>query len=271
MLPSPLEALSLPFMRVALGEILLLAVAGGVLGAWIVLRRLAFFTHAVGSAVFPALVVAGPVGVAPQVAGLAAGLGYAAGVERTARSGRDATTATGLLLVACLAGGVVLASDVVDAPAAVDRLLFGTLLGLGGSDLLHSAAAAAAALAATLFAGGAWLAAGFEPASARALGVPVAALDALLLMLIAAAAVAAVPAVGALLVGSLFVVPAAAARLLTSSVRGLILTAVSLAAAQGSVGLYLAYAADVSPGPAVAALGAVMYAVALLAARSRGR
>ena len=56
--PSPLDLADLPFLREALFELILLAVPGGVLGAWIVLRRLAFFTHAVGSATFPGLVVA---------------------------------------------------------------------------------------------------------------------------------------------------------------------------------------------------------------------
>ena len=47
-----------PYMQRALVEILLLAVLAGALGAWIVLRRLAFFTHSVGTATFPGLVVA---------------------------------------------------------------------------------------------------------------------------------------------------------------------------------------------------------------------
>ncbi len=51
------------FLTRALVEILLLSVAGGLLGTWIVLRRLAFFTHAAGSATFPGLVVAGPWGL----------------------------------------------------------------------------------------------------------------------------------------------------------------------------------------------------------------
>ena len=50
--PEP-DAFSAPYMQRALVEILLLAVLAGVLGAWIVLRRLAFFTHSVGTATFP--------------------------------------------------------------------------------------------------------------------------------------------------------------------------------------------------------------------------
>jgi ABC-type Mn2+/Zn2+ transport system permease subunit len=264
--PSPLDLLDLPFLRDALLELVLLAVAGGVLGAWIVLRRLAFFTHAVGSATFPGLVAADASGVSPTLAGLAVGLGYAGGVERAGRAGREPGTATALLLVAALAAGVVLASDVFESGAAVDRLLFGTLLGLDTVDLALSAAAATLAAAGSLALGRTWAAVAFDPDGAGALGVPAALADFLLLALVSVAAVAAIPAVGALLVTAIYVLPAASARLLTSSVSGLIALALALALAEGVVGLYLAYWLDVPPGPPVAVLGATTYAL-LAAAR----
>src|SRR4051794_20747272 len=103
------EPFSLPFMQRALAEVLLLAVAGGLLGAWIVLRRLAFYTHAVGTATFPGLVVAGPWGVSPQLAALGAALLFAGLLERVARARRLAPdAATGLLLVGALALGALL-------------------------------------------------------------------------------------------------------------------------------------------------------------------
>jgi ABC-type Mn2+/Zn2+ transport system permease subunit len=264
--PSPLDLLDLPFLRDALLELVLLAVAGGVLGAWIVLRRLAFFTHAVGSATFPGLVAADASGVSPTLAGLAVALGYAGGVERAGRAGREPGTATALLLVAALAAGVILASDVFESGAAVDRLLFGTLLGLDTVDLALSAAAATLAAAGSLALGRTWAAVAFDPDGAGALGVPAALADFLLLALVSVAAVAAIPAVGALLVTAIYVLPAASARLLTGSVSGLIALALALALAEGVVGLYLAYWLDVPPGPPVAVLGATTYAL-LAAAR----
>src|ERR1700710_1895955 len=74
-------------MQRALLATLLLGVAAGLLGTWIVLRRLAFFAHAVGSATFPGLVVAGPWGGAPPLAALAAGLGLARLLARPTRCG----------------------------------------------------------------------------------------------------------------------------------------------------------------------------------------
>jgi ABC-type Mn2+/Zn2+ transport system permease subunit len=267
--PSPLDLADLPFLREALLELLLLAITGGVLGAWIVLRRLAFFSHAAGSATFPGLVVADASGFSPTLAGLAVALGYAGGVQRTGRAGREHGEGTALLLVAALAAGVILASDVFESGAAVDRLLFGTLLGLGTTDLAVSAAVAAIAIAAALALGRTWSAVGFDPDGARALGLPSGRADILLLGLVAVAAVAAIPAVGALLVTAVYVLPAAAARMLTGSIRGLVVGALALALVEGVVGLYLGYWLDIPPGPPVAVLGAlVCLAAAALTSRS---
>jgi len=256
--PSPADLAELPFLREALFELVLLAVTGGVLGAWVVLRQLAFFSHAAGSATFPGLVIADASGVTPTLAGLAVALGYAGGVERAGRGGHDHSEGTALLLVAALAAGVILASDVFESGAAVDRLLFGTLLGLGAADLVVSAAVAAIATAAAIALGRTWSAIGFDPDGARALGLPSGRADLLLLALVAVAAVAAIPAVGALLVTAVYVLPAAAARLVTTSIRGLVACALALALAEGVVGLYLSYWLDLPPGPPVAALGAAV-------------
>ena len=89
-----LDTFSAPYMQRALVEIVLLAVLAGVLGAWIVLRRLAFFTHSVGTADLPRpRGRLGPWGIAPQLAALGAALGFAGaarahGARARVRGGR---------------------------------------------------------------------------------------------------------------------------------------------------------------------------------------
>src|SRR5215208_1938009 len=259
-MPSPVDLAGLPFLREAPVEVLLLGIAGGLLSAWFVLRRLAFCTHAVGSATVPGLVVADASGFSPLLAGMAVALGYAGGVERAGRAGREPSEATALMLVAALAGGVVLASDVFESGAAVDRLLFGTLLGLESADLWLSAATVAVVATASLTLGRAWSAIAFDPDGAPALGLPAARADFMLLAVVAVAAVAAIPAVGALLVAAIYVLPGAAARLVTRTIPALLACAVVLGLAEGLLGLYGAYWLDLPPGPPVAVLGALTYA-----------
>ncbi len=256
------DAFEAPFMQRALVESLLLAVLAGVLGSWIVLRRLAFFTHGVGTAAFPGLVLAGPAGVAPQLTAMAASLVYAGGVEGLRRTRRVATdAATGLVLVGALALGVVLDSEVYENGAVVDRVLFGSLIGLSDRELWLTAGVAAGGVLLEGVLRLSWLAQGFDPVTARALGVRPAVSDALLLLAVAAAAVVALDAVGALLVTAVLVIPAATVRLVASSVGALQFGTAALAAVEGVAGLWLAYALNVGPGPATAVLGGAVFAI----------
>jgi ABC-type Mn2+/Zn2+ transport system permease subunit len=265
-LPDPGLLLDLRSTRVAVLELALLALGGGVLGTYVVLRRLAFFSHAVGSATFPALVASQAARVSPGLAALVMALAYAAGTALAARRGRDpGGAATALTLVACLGAGTILASDVYHSGAGVDQLLFGSAIGLGGGDLAAAGGAAALALAATALLGRTWSAVAFDPAGAPALGIPGRRADAILLLVLAAAVVAALPAVGALLATSLFVVPSAIGRLFARSVGELLGLSVALGLAQALLGLYGSIWLDVPPGPAIAVLGGGAYAAAALA------
>ena len=89
-----------PYIQRGIVEMLLLAVIAGVLGTWVVLRRLPFYTHAIGTATFPGLVVAGPWGVPAQLTALACAVGFGGVLERIQRTRRiDTDAAIGLLLV----------------------------------------------------------------------------------------------------------------------------------------------------------------------------
>ena len=157
--------------------------------------------------------------------------------------------------------GVVLASDVFESGAAVDRLLFGTLLGLETADLALSAATVALALVASLALGRTWAAIAFDPDAASGLGLPAARADFLLLALVAVAVVAAIPAVGVLLVAAIYVLPAAAARLVARSIPALL--AWSLAAIVGPVLVNYTRQGQINAGvPAAQAYSVTMYIMA---------
>lgn len=260
-----LEPFQLPSMQRAAIEIALLAPLAGLLGAQIVLRRLAFYGHSVGAAAFPGVVVAGPAGIPVWLGALAAAGGFAAMLERLRRPpGAVATdAATALLLVAALAVGVLLASDVFHTDAEAERALFGSLLAIGPEQLRFSTVALALTLLAALRFRPAWLAGGFDPASSRSLGLPAGA-DLALVVVIAVAAVASIDAAGSLLVAAILVVPAATVRPFAHSVATLELSAGALALLEGIGGLLIAFHLDVPPGAAIAVLGGVAFTLALV-------
>jgi zinc/manganese transport system substrate-binding protein len=257
-----IEPFQLPFVQRGLVEVLILAIPAGLLGTWIVLRGLAFFSHAVGTATFPGLVLADGLGFAAPLGALGAAVAFTAGnavLGRRRDEGRDSVVA--LVLVGCLAAGVILASDVFGSGSNVETLLFGSLLLVSGGDIALAALAAVATLAATALVGRRWLAQGFEPAAAGGSGREARLLDAALLGLIALATTATLSVVGALLVASLFVVPAITARLLTRRMLSWQLTSIALVALEGTVGLWLSVKTNAPPGATIACVSGAVFAV----------
>src|SRR2546429_4528739 len=154
-----LDPFQLPFVQRGVLELLALSLGAGLLGTWIVLRGLAFFSHAVGAAAFPGLVLADGLGFAAPLGAIGAALLFAAGVGALARGRRTGyDNLTALALTGSLALGVLLASDVFHSGTNVDSLLFGSLFLVEPRDIAIAAAASVAAAAASLALGPTWLA-----------------------------------------------------------------------------------------------------------------
>src|SRR6478735_6175896 len=137
-----LEPFQLPFVQRGMVEIAFLSVGAGVLGTWVVLRGLAFFSHAVGAAAFPGLVLADGLGFGAPLGAFGAAVIFAAGVGVLARSPRARyDNLTALVLTGALALGVLLASDVFHSGTSVETLLFGSLFLVEPRDLWLAGAA----------------------------------------------------------------------------------------------------------------------------------
>lgn len=267
-----LQAWTLPFFQRGIIEVLLLAGLSGLLGTWIVLRGLSFFAHAAGTATVPGLVLADGLAFSPLLGALGASLLAAAGLGLLAgRRSVGTDSATALVLAGALAAGVILASDVFGSQGSIDRLLFGSLLAIGPPELAMAAGALAGAAVVGLMIGGRWLGNGFAGRSA----LSGRGYDAALVVLVAVAVVAALGAVGALMTAAILVVPAATARLFTDRLPSWQLATAALAAAEGVIGMTLAYQLNVPPGAAIAVLAGGVFALAVvgrwLGSRARSR
>jgi zinc/manganese transport system substrate-binding protein len=256
----------LPFVQRAELEVVLLSAGAGLLGTWIVLRGMAFYGHAVGTAAFPGLVLADGLGFSAQLGAFGAALGFAVGLWRLSRGHHaDQDSLTALTLVGALVLGVILASDVFHSGSNIDTLLFGSLLVTGTQDLLFAAGASALVVVASLFLGRRWLAIGFDTSSAKALGIDRAGTELTLLVLIALVAVAALSIAGALLATAILVVPAATVRIWTRRLLPWQVLSVALVAVEGTVGLWLSVRTNAPPGATIATLSGATFALAALA------
>jgi ABC-type Mn2+/Zn2+ transport system permease subunit len=257
--------LSDPITRRALAEVLILALALGPLGVWVLLHRQAYAAESLSHGLLPGLVLAALAGI-PLVLGAAGGALVAAGAialaGRDERIGGDVGVA---VAVSTLFGLGALLALAPDAPPRLEELLFGDLLGISGADLA-AAAGLALAVAVALAAIHRPLAlTSFDPPAARSLGAPAARWQAALLALLGLGTVAAAPGLGSLLLVALVIAPAAAALRITRRLPAALALAVGLAVAAGVGGLALSYYADLAAGASVALCAAAAPIVARIA------
>jgi len=268
------EPWSEPIMRRAFAEVVLLGIAGGALGCWVIFYRLSYSAESLAHSLLPGLVAAALLGL-PLLLGGAVGIVVAAiaiaVAARTPTIGRD--TAVAVVVTALLGLGVLLALSPA-VPAGLAELLFGDVLGVSDADLLFAALLVVAVVAALAIMHGRLLVVGFDRTSARGLGVAPAAVDAALLVLVALAVLVAVQGLGNLLVVAVLIAPAATARLLTHRMGAMLVAAAAIAIVAAIAGLYLSYYAGTAAGASIAGMLVAAYLVAagvraLLPSRAR--
>jgi ABC-type Mn2+/Zn2+ transport system permease subunit len=249
------------FMRRALAEVLVLGLACGPLGAWILLYRQSYAAESISHGMLPGLVLAALAG-APLVLGAAGGVLVAAAAialaGRDERIGGDAGVA---VAVSTLFGlGAVLALSPA-APPRLQELLFGDLLGASATDVTV-AALLALVVAVALRLGHRRLAvSAFDPAAAPSLGVRPARWELALLVVLALATVAAAPGLGSLLLVALIVAPGAAALQLAARLPAVLALAAAAAALAGLAGLVLSYHLGIAAGASVALCAVLLAAI----------
>ncbi len=261
--------LELAFMQRAFAAAVAIGVVCGVLGFFVVLRRLAFIGVGLSHSALGGVALGLLLGVSPLLTGGAFALAVALGVARLGqRSGLERDTVIGVFFSGAMALGVVLASLEHGAQQELFGYLFGNVLAVTNGELAALAIGGAGVVAALLALLRPQLFLAFDEEIARAYGQRVQLLDMALLALLAATIVIGVRLVGVLLIEALLVVPAATAALLARDYRTQIALSVALAVASAIGGLALAWELDVAPGGMVA-LTAVALFFASFAVRGR--
>jgi ABC-type Mn2+/Zn2+ transport system permease subunit len=239
-------------MQRAFVEAIVLGLACGPLGVWILLLRRAYAAESLSHAMLPGLVIAALAGI-PLLIGAAGGVLVAAVgialVARDVRAGGDvgvAVVVSGLFGL----GGILALSP--ETPPRLGELLFGDLLGVDAADLVAAAALCAGVLLALAAAFRSLAASAFDRGSASALGVRPARADMALLATLAVTTVAAVQGLGNLLLVALILAPAVAALNLARRLPAALAIAATLAALAGIAGLTLSYELDIAAGAAIA-------------------
>src|SRR3984957_7163421 len=238
----------------------IVAVVAGVVGFFVVLRGSAFAAHALPNGAFAGAAGASLIGV-DAIIGLAVfsilgGLTIAA-LGRRARH----DVATALVIVVMLGIGSLFLSMTTEYAPVIFSLLFGEELGVSSSELIPIAVIGLVCIAAGLLVHRPLMFSSVMPDVAEARGVGRNRMEVAFLLVVALTTTMAVPVVGALLIFSLLISPAAAARSFTN--RPFTAMGLSVLIALGTVwaAIALAYLTNLPIGFFVGSIGAGTYAV----------
>jgi manganese/iron transport system permease protein len=259
------DPLTYGFMQRGLVAAVLVGIVCAVMGTFVVLKGLAFIGDAVSHAAFPGLVVAYIVGAPLYLGGAIAAVGTALAIGLVSRRSRlRFDTSVGVLFAGTFALGILLFSTIKNYVADLLGYLLGNVLGIGIGDLVQVAILGTIVLAIVIAIRKELLFATFDPLGAAASGLPVGALEYLLLALLGVTIVVSIQAVGIVMVVAMLVTPAATAQLLVIRFERLMILAAVLASVAAVSGLYLSFYLNLASGASIVLIETLFFLVALL-------
>ncbi len=248
----------------------IVAVVGGLVGFFVVLRSSAFVAHAIPHGAFSGAAGAALLGLNTVVGLGVFALAGALGISALGRKGRhDVATALGLVVMLGT-GSLFLSWSAVYAPQ-IYALLFGEVLGVSRAELWPIAGLAVICLVAIALVYRPLMLNSIAPELGEVRGVRDRLIETAFLLVVALATSMTVPVVGALLMFSLMVAPAGAARSLSDRPSAAIAWSIAIALVTVWAGIALSYALNWPLGFFVGTLGAAFYGLGRLVGTRRRR
>ena len=258
-MPTFFEALSYDFMRHAVLAGVLASVLCGVIGTFVVVKRLAFISDGISHAAFGGMGVCFFLGIDPLLGAIPVALACAlalGAVDRETIRSYDALI--GVLWAVGMAVGVVFVYKTPGYAPNLMTYLFGNILLVSRHDVTVILALAVSVLALLFLFFKGIVAVAFDEVFARVRGVRVRLLMSLLLTMIALSVVILIQVVGIILVVALLTIPSVISLMLWRDLKAVLAGSVLIGVAITLGGLILSFYFDFPSGPAIILLGAVL-------------
>ncbi len=266
------HALEYDFVRNALVAGVLASVLCGVIGTFVVVKRLAFIGGGISHAAFGGLGICFFLGVNPILGAIAVSIlcAIVLGLVETERV-RSQDAWIGVLWAAGVAIGIVFIAKTPGYAPNLMTYLFGNILLVTRADVWTTLILSSIVLAVVMVFFKGFVAVAFDEVFARIQGAPVRFLRTLLLVLMALTVVLLIQIVGIILVIALLTIPPIAALMLCTRLRSVLFTSVGLGVGITISGLAISYWTDLPSGPMIILLGTALLLVVHGVLRLRGR
>lgn len=259
------EVLASPFMQKAFIAGALVAVLGGLISAFIVLRKMSFIGAGISHAAFGGVAIGFITGTNPLISAVLYTIAVAVGIDITVRRGRiSEDVSIGIFYSVSMALGVVLIGLSKGYNVDLFGYLFGNILAITDEEIALTLAVSAAASAVILAFLKEFFLITYSEELAEISGIRVRALNTLFLVALSVSIVIAIRIVGIILVSALLVIPGATARLFARGLLSMIGLSCLFALISVMAGLLISYHMDVAPGGAIVLTAAAVFFLPLL-------
>lgn len=265
-----IEALQYEFMRNALLAGLLAAVACGIIGAYVVVKRMVFISGGISHCSFGGIGLGYFLGINPIVGALLFTIVSALGMGLvTKRTRLPEDTAIGVLWAMGMALGIIFIGLAPGYAPDLFSYLFGNILTVPSSDLIVMLVLDVIIISVVFSLYKEFLTISFDEEFGTAAGIPTERLYLILLCLIALTVVVLIRVVGIILVIALLTIPAAMARQFTHSLKKMMLLSIFLGIVFALGGLWLSYELDLASGATIVLLAGALFLASLAFKRWR--
>jgi manganese/iron transport system permease protein/iron/zinc/copper transport system permease protein len=265
-----LEPFQFEFFRNGTLAALLVGALCGLIGVYIVLRRMSYIGHGLSHAIFGGAVISYVMAWNFYVGAGLWGFLAALLINQTIRRTRiSADAAIGVVTTASFAIGVAMISRYRHFTQNFDAALFGNILGVNTSDVLVVAGVTLMVAALVFFRYRQLLFTTLDSEVAQVYGVRSAWIDTLFALMLAATLIASMQILGVTLIAAALVIPAITARLLTDSFNRMVILSAMIGALTGLFGMYLSYYVDVASGATIVLVQAFLFGLTLLVSSLR--
>ena len=246
------------------------AITCGIVGSYVVARRMVFLSGGITHASFGGLGVAIYAGINPLVGALLFASMASVGVEYASRNGRiREDSAIGIIWAVGMAIGALFMSLTPGYAVELPSYLFGSISLVDSADIKWLAALMVAVITGAILWGRRIMYMTFDEDYARSQGIPVTAMAYLMSIVVAVTIVLSIKVMGIVLLMSLVTIPTVVANALTKDYRLIALLAVATAMVCNIAGFVMSYEIELPSGGGIPTGSCIIFllSVVLLAVK----
>ena len=270
MFETLLEPFSYSFMIRSFLISIFVGISLPMIGSFVINRNLGFMGDAIAHASLPVLVIGAVLGASVFLSAIPAAIIIAVTLSYIiSRSTVGEDTAIGIVFSTFFAVGIILLKRYnLSTTLNIEDILFGQILGVSRGDVISTIILSLITISTVLIFYKQILYLSFDPIGAQVTGLKTKLYDNLFLVVLSLAVIGALQSVGIILVLSMLITPAAAAKLIIKNFQNAILVSSIFGILASISGLYLSFYLNLPSGPAMALSSSAIFVICWLFRRS---